>query len=49
VRADDGPFFIGCRWVAVDSAGRRFGGDTEQEAREMAERYNHFRSRKDRS
>jgi hypothetical protein len=28
------------RWVAVDSEGRRFGGDDEAEARRACERYN---------
>lgn len=41
VRADDGSFFLThCAWIAKDSAGRSFGGDTEAEARTMAEQYN---------
>lgn len=27
-------------WVAIDSAGRRFGGDDEAQARRACERYN---------
>lgn len=33
-------FFGVGTWVATDSAGRQFGGETEEEAREMCETYN---------
>ena len=40
-RPEDGVFLASCAWVAADSTGRRFGGDGEVEARELAEQYNH--------
>jgi hypothetical protein len=39
-RVDDGPFFDGVAWVAVDSNGYRHGGDTEAAARQSGEDYN---------
>jgi hypothetical protein len=41
--ADDGEFLAGCAWVAIDSAGRRFGAATEQAARDACDAYNHHR------
>lgn len=39
-KPEDGPFLAdNCAWVAIDSAGRKFGGDTEADARHMAESY----------
>ena len=40
-RADDGEFFNtrGTLWIATNSLGYRFGGDTELGARELAEQY----------
>jgi hypothetical protein len=35
-----GEFLKNCKWVATDSAGRKFGGATEAEARKMCEEYN---------
>jgi len=40
VRPEDGPFLASCAWVAIDSTGRKFGGDTETDARARAEQYN---------
>jgi hypothetical protein len=40
-KPEDGAFLADhCAWVATDSAGRRFGADTEIEARQWAEDYN---------
>jgi hypothetical protein len=39
-RAEDGEFLAPCAWLATDSTGRRFGGDSEVEARELAAQYN---------
>lgn len=39
----DGEFFAPCTWLAIDSAGRRFGSTSADDARAMAERYNGLR------
>jgi hypothetical protein len=36
-----------CGWIAIDSDGRRFGGDTAEEARQLAEEYNRLRRQKE--
>lgn len=42
VRADDGHLLLAsCAWVAIDTKGRRFGGDTADHARRLATSYNH--------
>lgn len=40
VKRTDGVFLSRCKWVAIDSTGRRYGGDTELEARTLCEKYN---------
>lgn len=43
VRGNNDGHLAGCAWVAVDSAGRKFGAGTAHEARRMAETYNGIR------
>lgn len=38
--AADGEFFAPSTWLAIDSAGRRFGSDSQDAARALAEHYN---------
>jgi hypothetical protein len=46
----DGDFLIGfAKWVATDSQGRRFGGDTPEEAQALAEQYSQPTPRKARN
>lgn len=45
-RPEDGEFFAPSTWIATDSAGRRFGSDSEGAARKMAEDYNAPQRRK---
>ena len=39
----DGEFFAPCTWLALDSAGRRFGSTSADDARAMADKYNGLR------
>jgi hypothetical protein len=41
VRPEDGEFLQLAKWVAIDSEGRKFGGATEDDARQLATDYNH--------
>lgn len=38
-KPDDGEFFAPSTWIATDSEGRRYGSDSEEAARKLAEDY----------